>query len=195
MQTLEIVGCKICLSSENEKKKNIHAKQHFARKAISVWSSLTSLSQLTKLLLMDWVVIEFFTDPSLFIRRRITPQLQESKPLWAVFIPDRCTDCGCFLQSNMTSYCHYLIPLSVIMFWLTEKGGYVSLLSVKLCCIHTFLCPFSYTDSRFKKLFMYSSLYAPSFPAFMHVLNSLVAVRKQKIYSRFKGFSLYYHQT
>lgn len=156
MQTLQIDGYKICLSSGNGKK-NIHAKQYFAREAISLWSSFTTMSQLTKLLLMDWLVIEFFTDPSLFISRGITPQPRESKPLRAVFIPDRCADCGCFLQSHMTSYCHYLIPFSVVMFWLTD--WWIPLPPVSLT-LHSFLSfPLSYT---LLYLFSISCIYAQS---------------------------------
>lgn len=101
----------------------------------NIWHEKLFLSGLSQLLCpssepcSDWVVIEFFTDPSLFISRRVTPPLQKCNPLQAVVIPDRWADCSSFLQSNMTSYCHYLIPLSVILVWLTEKDTSPSSLS------------------------------------------------------------------
>lgn len=85
----------------------LHEKQFPSATALS-WFLKKEIAG--KSSLIDWVVIEFFTDPSLFIRRRITPQLQRRSPLQAAFTPDSWADCSCFLHSHMTCYCHHLIP-------------------------------------------------------------------------------------
>lgn len=63
--------------------------------------------------------------------------------LQVAFPPGRCTDCCCALQSNMTSYCHYLILPSVIIFCLSGAGGFLFLLSIRLTWMHTFSSSFS----------------------------------------------------
>ena len=101
------------------------------------------------------------TDPSLFIRSRITPQPQkrESSPLSlrAAFLPDRWADCSCFLRSNMTCYCHYLIfPLSHHL--LTRRNGLIPLPfpSLRLSGIQT--CPYFLVSLFTRSIFpLYSS--------------------------------------
>lgn len=110
-------------------------KNHWCKTTFRIYFCLVCLNlpvPVHKTALIDWVVIEFFTDLSLFIRRRITPLLQKCNTLQAAVIPDRWADCSCFLQSNMTPYCHYLILPSVIILWLTEKAAYLFLLSIWL---------------------------------------------------------------
>lgn len=79
--TLEIVSCKISLTARMDlkKKKKINAKQHFAWKVNSVWSSLTSLSQFTSSLI-DSVVNEFFTDPLTFHQEKNHTSAAEIQP-------------------------------------------------------------------------------------------------------------------
>lgn len=148
-------GYKACLAVRKYEK---HVRSvTFCKKMQFCWSCWVFLIlsvPVHKTPLTNWVVIESFTDPSLSIRRRIIPRWHKCNPLQAVFIPDRWADCSCFLQSNVTSYCHYLIPPSVIISWLTERGGYLSLLSFRLHCIHTSSLSFPFHSLIF--LFMCS---------------------------------------
>lgn len=125
----QTLGCKNLLDNKERMRKNHSCKTTLCMKKLFLSGLPWLLYPSSQNALIDWMVIELFTDPSLFIRRRITPQLQKCNPLQAAVIPDRWADCSCFLQSNMTSYCLYLIPPSVIIFWLTETDTAPSCLS------------------------------------------------------------------
>lgn len=121
------------------------------RTVISVCSSQTCSDWLCG----NWVF--FFDWPLTFHQEKnhTSAAEEESSPLShrAAFLPDRWADCSCFLRSNMTCYCHYLIfPLSHHL--LTRWNGLIPLPfpSVRLSGIQTcplFLCPSSHASSFF----------------------------------------------